>query len=191
MTPATHDTLQAHLDDLPHQAARHRHAAPSPTTRSRTSLTFTNTIQITRPAHEVFGFLEDFTHMPLWNYWVRHVAQDTDGPVRVGTVFHQIRLDDQQSYRLVEQDPPRRLTVTTLDGHRPAFTRSITLEPVAGGTHITDHWELDTGHPALLQRLAAGRIRDGIITNLTKLKELLETGRTVLPDGRVTTTNPI
>lgn len=68
---------------------------------------------------------------------------------------------------------------------RPATTPN---RPILTFTHtveidrpVTDGWALDTGHPPALQRLAGHRIRDGIMINLTKLKELLEAGSTVLP----------
>ncbi len=145
-------------------------------------------VVIDRPVDEVFAYLADFTHVPAWNYFVTRVEQTTAGPVGVGTEFHQVRRDDEQTYRVTDYEPPRRVRVATLPGERPAFTRDLHLEPVGdGGTTIRDDWELDTGHPGVVQRLAARRVQGAVATNLAHLAELLETGRTRLPDGRVVT----
>ena len=177
----TYEAVQAHLDDRRRQAAGlGRHLQPPP----RPYLTFTNTVDIARPQAEVFAFLEDFTNVPSWNYWVREVRRLDAGRVGVGTRFHQVRRDDEQRYRITAHEAPRRLVVATLEGERPAFTRVMDLAEVAGGTRLTDTWQLATGHPPVLQKLAGRRARDGVAANLACLKDLLETGRTVLPDGR-------
>jgi hypothetical protein len=51
-------------------------------------------------------------------------------------------------------------------------------------TRIQDEWKLETGLPALVERLAAGNIQAAVAENLTKLKELLEVGEVLLQDGR-------
>ena len=61
------------------------------------------------------------------------------------------------------------------------------LEPVAGGTRLRDRWELETGLPALVERITSGQVQTAVAQNLEKLKELLETGRTRLQDGRFET----
>jgi hypothetical protein len=53
-----------------------------------------------------------------------------------------------------------------------------------GCTHIVDKWQLDTGTVSLLEGLATRRVKGAVLENLTKLKELLETGQTTLQDGR-------
>lgn len=147
-------------------------------------LHFTNTLEIDRPIDDVFDYLEDFTNVPQWNYWVQRVEQISDGPIGVGTVFHQTRRDDQQRYQLTAHERPHTLTVSTLPEQRPAFTRSLRLEPRGAATVLVDTWQLDSGHPPLVQRLAAGRVRQAVAGNLNCLEQLLERGTTVLPDGR-------
>lgn len=153
-------------------------------TDDRAPMAFSITRQIARPVDEVFAFLEDFTNVPTWNHWVREVRQVTPGPIGVGTVFHQVRRDDEQRYRITAHRPPHELVVTTIDGSSPAFTRAMILRHAGDGTSLLDRWRLDTGHPRALQRMAVHRTRDAITTNLDSLVELLEAGRTILPDGR-------
>jgi hypothetical protein len=153
-------------------------------------LSFTNTLEIARPIGYVFDYLEDFTNIPQWNYWVERVDQISHGPIGVGTVFHQTRRDDQQRYQLTVHQRPRTLTVSTLPGQRPAFTRTLQLEPHGDGTVLVDTWQLDSGHPRPIQRIATERIRRAVAANLDCLQQLLEQGRTVLPDGRTVRLHP-
>jgi hypothetical protein len=43
---------------------------------------------------------------------------------------------------------------------------------------------LDTGKPALVEKLAGGNVKSAVTENLQKLKQLLETGKVILQDGR-------
>jgi uncharacterized membrane protein len=146
---------------------------------------FENTIEISRPIEEVFRFIADFEHIPLWNYYVLSVRQLSDGRRGVGTVYHQVRKSDAQDYQIVDFQPNHRVGVKTLPGSRPALERVITLEETHTGSRITDVWELDTGLNGLVERLGAGRIKAAVAGNLDKLKELLERGQTRLQDGRI------
>lgn len=179
---ATYDAVQAELEER-RRRVQARHVAPP--AMAGPGITFVATVDIARPPEDVFGYVADLTRLPSWNYWVRSVRQVTPGPVRVGTVFHQVRRNDQQHVRIAVHEAPHRIALATLDGSRPRFTRDIRLRPTGdGGTQLVDRWQLDTGHPAAVQRLLARRIRTGVTDNLTRLSELLETGQTVLPDGR-------
>lgn len=147
---------------------------------------FDHTVEIGRPVQDLFAYLADFTNIPSWNYYVQQVHKITPGPVAVGTIYDQVRRTDRQRFRVSALEAPRTIAATTLPGERPKFHRQFTLEPTAGGgTLVHDRWELDTGHPDLLQRLAAPKIRSGVAANLAVLKELLEHRRARLPDGRV------
>lgn len=147
-------------------------------------LNFTNTLEIARPVDDVFDYLEDFTNVPQWNYWVERVEQISEGSIGAGTVFHQTRRDDEQRYQLIAHERPHTLTVATLLGERPAFTRSLRLKPQGEATSLIDTWQLDSGVTPLLERIATRRVRQAVAVNLSCLKQLLEQGSTVLPDGR-------
>jgi hypothetical protein len=79
------------------------------------------------------------------------------------------------------------MAVRTLPQSSPSFERRFTLYEEGATTHIRDEWELDTGKPALFERLARGRVKSAVTENLVKLKDLLEEGRVVLQDGRQVT----
>ena len=150
-------------------------------------LEFENTIPIDRPIDEVFAFLSDFENIPKWNYYVLEVRQLSESPIGTGTTYHQVRKTDEQVFRIIEFEPNHTLAVKTLPKSSPSFERRFTLYEEGDTTRIRDQWKLDTGRPALLERLARGRVKSAVSENLTKLKELLQEGRVVLQDGRQVT----
>jgi uncharacterized membrane protein len=150
-------------------------------------LEFENTIPIDRPIDEVFAFLSDFENIPKWNYYVLEVRQLSESPIGIGTTYHQVRKTDEQDFRIIEFEPNHSVAVKTLPQSSPSFERRFTLYEEGDTTRIRDQWKLDTGRPALLERLARGRVKSAVAENLAKLKELLEEGRVILHDGRQVT----
>jgi uncharacterized membrane protein len=150
-------------------------------------LEFENTIAIERPIDEVFAFLSDFENIPKWNYYVLEVRQLSESPIGIGTTYHQLRKSDQQDFRIIEFEANNTVAVKTLPQSSPSFERRFTLYEEGETTRIRDQWKLDTGRPALLERLARGRVKSAVSENLSKLKELLQEGRVVLQDGREVT----
>jgi hypothetical protein len=102
----------------------------------------------------------------------------------VGSTFHQVRKTDEQEFRIFTHEPNRQVTIQTIPPSTPEFEMRFTFEEIGDGTRVTDEWKLDSGRPALLERLGAGRIRSAVLENLGKLKVLLETGEVRLQDGR-------
>jgi uncharacterized membrane protein len=147
-------------------------------------LEFENTIAIDRPIEVVFAFLSDFENIPKWNYYVLEVRQLSERPIGIGTTYHQVRKTDQQDLRIIEFEPDHTVAVKTLPHSSPSFERKFTLYEEGDATHIRDQWKLDTGRPAVIERLARGRVKSAVAENLAKLKELLEEGRVILQDGR-------
>ena len=150
-------------------------------------LEFENTIPIDRPIDEVFAFLSDFENIPKWNYYVLEVRQLSESPIGIGTTYHQVRKSDQQDFRIIEFEPNHTVVVKTLPQSSPSFERRFTLYEEGDTTRIGDQWKLDTGRPAVLERLARGRVKSAVAENLARLKELLEEDRVVLQDGRQVT----
>jgi uncharacterized membrane protein len=152
--------------------------------RRQLVLEFENTIRIDCPIDEVFAFLSDFENIPKWNYFVLEVRKVSDGPTGIGTTYHQVRKTDEQTFRIIEFVPNQKVAVKTLPQSSPGLEMRFRLEEEGAATRVIDEWKLDTGRPALLERLAAGRIKSAVAENLAKLKKLLETGHVVLQDGR-------
>jgi uncharacterized membrane protein len=150
-------------------------------------LEFENTIRIDRPVEEVFAFLSDFENIPKWNYYVLEVRQLSEGSIGVGTTYHQVRKSDQQDLRIIEFEPGHTVAVKTLPQSSPDLEMRFTLYEEGSTTRVRDKWKLNTGRPAIFERLAGGRIKSAVAENLAKLKELLEEGQVVLQDGRQVT----
>jgi hypothetical protein len=108
----------------------------------------------------------------------------SESPMDVGTAYHQVRKSDEQDFRIIEFELNHSVAVKTLPHSLPSFERKFTLYEEGNTTRVRDEWKLDTGRPALLERLAGGRVKSAVAENLAKLKELLEEGRVVLQDGR-------
>jgi uncharacterized membrane protein len=145
---------------------------------------FENKIVIQRPVEEVFAFVSDFENVPKWNYYVQQVTRTSNGPFGAGTIYHQVRKSDQQDFEIIDYKPGQQVTVKTLPGSRPVLERRLVFEAEGKVTKFIDRWQLESGRPRLLERLAAGRVRRAVLENLQKLKELLETGAVQLQDGR-------
>src|ERR671913_1916967 len=150
-------------------------------------LKFENTIRIDRPVDEVFAFLSDFENIPKWNYYVLEVRQLSESPIGVGTTYHQVRKTDEQDFRIIEFEPNHTVAMKTLPQSSPDLEMRFTLYEEGNTTRTRDEWKLDTGRPALLEKLAGRRVKSAVAENLAKLKELLEEGRVVLQDGRQVT----
>lgn len=150
-------------------------------------LQFENTIRINRPLQEVYAFLADFENLPKWNYYVQKVEKTSPGPVQVGTTFHQIRKTDNQDFEITALEENRVIGIKTLPHSRPQLEMRFTFSTDGASTLLHDEWKLDTSQPALLEKLAGGKVKSAVAENLEKLKTLLETGSVTLPDERVVT----
>jgi uncharacterized protein YndB with AHSA1/START domain len=138
---------------------------------------FKNTVMIGRPIEEVFGFLSDFENIPRWNYAIVETRKVTDGPVGVGTIYHQVRSVPSRSeehFEVTAYNPPRQLEIQGQLGPFPSRL-AYALDALPEGTRITNAVELELRGPGrLLGRVAVPRVRDAVAANLQKLKELLE-----------------
>ena len=142
-----------------------------------------NTVTIIRPAEEVFAYLADAENLPRWNYAIEQTRKITAGPVGVGTVYRQTRTipsRSQEEFEIVVFQPPGQLVLDGTFGPFRART-SYLLEPVAGGTGLTNRWELEaTSAPLrLLAPVAIPRVKAAVAKNLRTLKQILENARAV------------
>lgn len=139
----------------------------------------TSTIEIARPAEEVFAYVTDPTHFPEWQGDVVRVEVKGGYHPAVGARFTTVRrvgaTERTMTQEVTELSHPRRWAVAGVDGPiRP--NASVTVEPVdAGRSRVT--FTLDfTGHGVgvalapMVRRLAA----KGAPLSYASLKRLLE-----------------
>jgi uncharacterized membrane protein len=136
-------------------------------------------IDIDRPASEVFDFVSEFPNNPRWQRGQRSCEWTSEPPLRVGSTYDQharfLGRDMTNSFRVVEHDPGRRVRFTSTGGTFPiTVTRSV--EPLdASHSRFTEHVEGEPGRffrvaEPILRRL----VRRSISRDFPRLKALLE-----------------
>jgi uncharacterized membrane protein len=147
-----------------------------------------NHIIIQKPLPEVFAFIADFRHMPLWNYYIVETQQVSEGAPTVGTRYHQRRKTDVQQFQIITYQPDQ---VVAIQLERPTLPVRIefTFAATAAGTKLYEVWELWPRLAALafLIRPFTAPVQRAVAANLSKLKILLESGQVELQDGRIST----
>ena len=138
---------------------------------------------IERPVSEVFAFVSDPQNLPRWNYYVVGCMKLDAGPARVGSTYRLVRKSDTRLFSVAEFEQDRRLVIR-FRAPTPPLKIRFTVESTGSGTRLTDEWELK-GIAGFVAGFARAPIRRAVGENLGKLKELLETGRAQLQDGRV------
>ncbi len=148
-------------------------------------ITIENSIEINVPLTRLFGFLADPETLPLWNYYVKAVRSITPGKTGVGAKYRQERKDDEQVFEITSIKENAFIELRTISGSSVQFKRQMTFTEMGERCVLEDLFELDTGHPLLLQKILARSIRAAVKENLTRLKQLMEEGKTTLQDGKV------
>ena len=116
----------------------------------------------------------------------RRPANESPHGREAETIYRQGRRTDEQRFVVTDFQPDQLVAARTLPPARDLQMR-FTFQPDGGGTRLTDDWTLDTSLPRWLDRIGATRVSSAVRDNLAKLKELLETGRVRLQDGRAET----
>jgi hypothetical protein len=143
-----------------------------------------NELKINKSIEDTFNFIEQFENVPLWNYYVKSVKKVSANINGSGTIYHQVRKNDQQKFKVIEYNPPGLITIETIDNSSPKFRRTFKLNQANDQTHLDDTFVVDTGSPVILERLLKNKMKTAVSNNLNNLKDLLEKGKTILPDGR-------
>ncbi|RED93033.1 SRPBCC family protein [Marinoscillum furvescens] len=147
-------------------------------------ISFTNTIAISKPLHEVFVFVSTFEHIPMWNYYVHSVVPTGAKRSTVGAQYHQVRKDDEQHFEVVAFGEDSHFRIQTLPGSKLQFDRTMEFSTECGQTYIKDQFAVSTAYPAVMEHLFRAKIKNAVSENLNHLKTLLETGSTTLQNGR-------
>jgi uncharacterized protein YndB with AHSA1/START domain len=140
-----------------------------------------HSIEINRPAEEVFAYLDQVDRHSEWQAQLVSTTIETDGPVRVGTRVVERRNVPggarDFSYEITEHDPPRKVSFRGTAGLiRPVG--SYTVDPT-GESSSRMNSELDLeGHGIgkLFAILARRQLAKQLPLDHVKFKELLESG---------------
>ena len=140
-----------------------------------------HTIEINRPAEEVFAYLDQVDRHNEWQSQLVSTTVETGGPTRVGTRVVERRIVPGGArdfpYEITEHDPPRKASFRGTAGLiRPAGT--YTVHPI-GESSSGMSSELDLkGHGIgkLFAILARRQAAKQVPVDHEKFKELLENG---------------
>lgn len=136
-------------------------------------------IEIERPADDVFAFVSEFANNPRWQRGQRSCRWTSEPPLRVGSTYDQharfLGRDMVNAFRVVDLDPGRRVTFTSTSGTFP-LTITRTVEPLTDGrSRFTEHVR---GEPGGFFRLAEPLLRPlvkaTIKRDFPRLRALLE-----------------
>jgi hypothetical protein len=135
-------------------------------------------VHIERDVDEVYAYLKDLEHTPEWNWAIEETKKVSEGPIEVGTRFHQTRSVPTNSSEELEITALEEGEVIEVAGKLAQFDAQLAyrLEPDAAGTLVENEVHLDApGALRLVDGVLTGRIRDSVASNLNDLKTRLET----------------
>jgi carbon monoxide dehydrogenase subunit G len=133
-------------------------------------MTVEDSVEIARPQELVYALVRDLERAPEWQGSLEAVD------VQAGTETRRLGgLRQEAAFLVVEDDPPRRLAVTSEGG--PANARAtFELEPSGDGTLVKFTLEVELRGAA---RVAGGLVKTAaqreVRSSLQKLKEVAET----------------
>jgi uncharacterized protein YndB with AHSA1/START domain len=140
---------------------------------------FTNTITINRALGDVFAYLAAFENLPRWNYAIAETHKITDGPVRVGTRYRQLRNVPNRGgeyFEVITFEPERRLAIHGDIGPLSGEVAYL-LEDTRAATVLTNTCDLHArGAAGVLAPLLTRQVRSAVAANLNVLRQILERG---------------
>lgn len=138
------------------------------------------TVDIDRPAPEVFEYLEDVTNNTAWLKGMRSCAWSTAPPVCVGSRYEQVAhflgKDIRTTFEVTAHEPGRLVTIESRAGSSFPLTVTRRVDPIDGArSRVTETVESD---PHGFYRMAEPLLRMIVARNITRdytnLKALLE-----------------
>ena len=137
-------------------------------------------IEIERSPESVYRFVaEDFArNYPRWSPEVKTLQINTEGPLRVGSIGRQVRVDQgrrtESVFRITEMKPSQRLT---FESDSPSFLVDYHFAPNADDrTRLTFTFELRRLDLMMrpFEKLIRHAIQDGARRTVKNLKQLIE-----------------
>lgn len=138
-----------------------------------------STTLIERPVAAVFEFVAEdfFRNYPRWSPEVERLTPLSPGPLRVGSMARQVRVDrgrrTESMFRVTELEPCRSLA---FQGVTAPFVIAYAFEPAGAHTRVTFTFQLLRLELYLrpFEKLIRAAIRDGVAQTTRNLKALVE-----------------
>lgn len=139
----------------------------------------TTSIEIERPADDVFAYVSEFTNNPEWQRGQVSCEWTSEPPLRVGSTYDQharfLGKDIVNSFEVIEHEPGRRVRFTSTGGSFP-LTITRRVEPAGTGrARFTEEVQGDSsGFYRIAEPLLRRMVKRSIARDLPRLKALLE-----------------
>ena len=135
------------------------------------------TIHLRRPVEQVFAFLADYQNLRTWQSDLIENEQLTEGPLRVGTRFREVRRtgpgQSEIQGEITDFEPNKRFSTRTIT--KPQVTVSYSFEGEGNGTRLSYKFiMLTSGMMRLLEPLISGSIKKDTNSDFQTLKHILE-----------------
>jgi uncharacterized protein YndB with AHSA1/START domain len=134
-------------------------------------------VYLNQPVERVFAFLMDTSQVTAWQSNLIKVEHSTDGPLRIGSHFHEVR-------RLGRKETDIEGEVTALELNKRFETRTLTeplvtvsyfFEPEGNGTRLTRRFVMPTrGLMRLMEPVIGSSIKKDALADFETLKRILE-----------------
>ena len=134
-------------------------------------MTIEESIEIAKPVEVVYTLIRDLERAPDWQDSLESVDVQAGKEVRyIGGRKH------ESTFVIQEDDPPRRLAITSDSG--PASVRaSFDLQPSGDGTRVDFTLDIELrGVARFAGGMVKGAVQRGAQDSLRRLKELVEGG---------------
>lgn len=134
-------------------------------------------LHLNRPVDEVFAFLTDASQVPSWQSNLIESEQLTEGPMRVGSRFREVRRVGRRPIaseaEVIDFEPNTRFTLRVITG--PQVTVSYALAAEEGGTRLRYQFVMRTGGMMrVLEPLIRRSLRKQSASDFGRLKGILE-----------------
>jgi uncharacterized membrane protein len=137
-------------------------------------------VDISRPAGEVFAYLEDAENNTRWLKGMRSASWKSPGPIAVGSTYEQrshfLGRDIQTSFAVTRLEPGRLITIESREGSSFPITVTRQVEPDGDGrSHVIEIVDGDaSGFYSLATPLLRRMVKRSIQRDYGTLKRLLE-----------------
>lgn len=134
-------------------------------------------LHLNRPVDQVFTFVADPAMLPMWQSDLIESEQLTEGPMRVGTRFREVRRlgrrPTEYQAEVTGFEPNKRFSLRVINGLR--VTLSYSFEPEEGGTRLRYQFVMrPSGMMRALAPLITRSLRKQSSSDFKKLKDILE-----------------
>lgn len=136
---------------------------------------FAGSALINRPVDEVWKFISDPQNAPVWGRGVSDIVVTSKGTVGLGTTLRLRMSGSKMEARIIEYEPPKRLTLEFIAGPVKGSKLSYSVEPVENKTRLTRDLEMRlSGMWRLMQPILTRReIRDREL-GINNVRRILE-----------------